>query len=104
MSFLNLEAQKTLTHCTEQKGSLLEQIDLVTDEIQKKRAQLQTAREELKELSMQEGSLRAKRDEANAKCSEIRRKLFASREALQQIQKLHGKRVKSSQKEYAAES
>ncbi len=82
----------------------MEQIDHVTDDIQKKRMQLQTAREELKDLSIQEGRLRAKRDEANAKCSEIRRKLFASREALQQIQKLYGKKVKlNTQKEYSTE-
>ena len=94
-----LEAKRMLKQCHQQKGNLVEQIDQVTEEIRKKQNQLQTTRDELKELSMQEASLKVKRDEANVKCMEVRKRLYASREALQQIQKLYGKRQKSIQKE-----
>lgn len=94
--FINLEAHKTLKHCDERKKQLKEQIDATNEEIQKKRAHLQQTREELKDLSMEESSLRTKRDEALTRCSEIRRKLYASREALQQINKLCGGRRPTS--------
>lgn len=66
--------------------------------------QLESTREELSELSMQEGKLKLKRNEADQSCSEIRRKLYASREALQQIQKLFGKRFRSSVQKEVAEN
>ena len=103
-SFFTSEAQRILLHSIDQKSTLMQKIDQVTEEIQNKRAQLNVTRQELRELSIQEGSLKTKRDDANTKCSEIRKKLYASREALQQIQKLYGKRPKSIQKEVIAES
>lgn len=100
------KAQNILQQFTEQKNVLLEQIDQVTGDIQKKRSQLETTREDLKELGMQESSLKSKRDEAYTKCSDLRKKLHASREALQQIQKMYGKQKKGDKtiKEITAES
>ena len=66
--------------------------------------QLESTREELSELSMQEGKLKLKRNEADQNCSEIRRKLYASREALQQIHKLFGKRFRSTVQKEVAEN
>lgn len=88
------EAHGVLSQCTEQKKVLSSQIEQVTDEIQLKRKQLLSTREELQELSMQESSLKDKRDTAYANCSELRKKVQACRDVVKQIQNLYGKRKK----------
>ena len=89
-----VEAHSVLSQCSEQKKTLMEQIEKVTEEIQVKRKQLTSVREDLRELSMEESQLKTKRDTAYEKCSDLRRKVHACREAIQQIQNLYSKKRK----------
>ena len=92
------EAHQTVEICSQQKQPLLEQIGAVTEKIQLKQKQLKDTREDLRKLSVQESEIKAKRDAIHSKCSELRRKLLASREALQQIQQLYANKRHSSTK------
>lgn len=84
-----------MSQCAERKDVILGSIDDVTKEIQIKRNQLVTTREELRELSMKESEVKMKRDSAYERCSGLRKKVHACREAVQQINTLYGKKRKS---------
>ena len=84
--------------CSQQKQPLLEQIDAVTEKIQLKQKQLKDTREDLRRLSAQESEIKARRDTVHSKCSELRRKLLASREALLQIQQLYANKRHAASK------
>ena len=88
-SILFLEAQKTLSDCSQQKDSILHQIDEVGEQIQVKRRQLEDTRDELKQLSSQEAEVKTRRDTAYRKASELQRKMHACRDLVQQIQQLY---------------
>lgn len=89
-----VEAHSILSQCCEQKRSLMNQIEKVTEEIHIKRKQLASTREDLRVLSMEESQLKIKRDGAYEKCSELRKKVSACQEAIQQIHNLYGKKKK----------
>ena len=88
-SVLFSEAQKTLLDCSQQKDSILHQIDEVGEQIQIKRKQLEDTREELNQLSSQEAEVKARRDIACRKASELQRKMHGCRDLVQQIQQLY---------------
>ena len=83
------EARKTLSDCSQQKDAVLQQIEDVGEQIEVKRKQLEETREELKHLSSQEAGVKAKRDTAYGKAAELRRKLHACRDLVQQIHQLY---------------
>ena len=80
---------------------MLQELDKYNDLIETKKRQLHEARSELQELGLQESALKIKRDSAYAKCSELRKKLHASRDAVQYLQSLYGKRKRSQLKDKA---
>lgn len=84
-----------MTQCAEKKSAILSSIDQVTKDIQHKKNQLAETREELRELSMREGHVKSRRDSAYEKCTDLRKKIHACREAIQQINSLYGKKRRS---------
>ena len=78
-----------MSDCSQQKDAVLQQIEDVGEQIEVKRKQLEDTREELKHLSSQEAGVKAKRDNAYGKTAELRRKLQACRDLVQQIHQLY---------------
>lgn len=99
---LPLEAHSVLSQCAGRRDTLLKSIDEVTKDIQTKRSQLAATREELRELSMQEGQVKQRRDLASQKCSDLRRNVRACRETVQQLHSLYGKKRKGGEKAFKA--
>lgn len=99
-----LDAHKTIKICFEESKTVLQELDKYNDLIETKKRQLREAREELQELGLQESALKVKRDSTYAKCSELRKKLHASRDAVHYLQSLYGKRKKTTQQKVRAES
>lgn len=89
-----------LSQCAGRREYLLKSVDEVTKDIQAKRSQLATTRDELREMSMHEGQVKQKRDLASQKCLDLRKKVRACRDTVQQLQGLYGKKRKSNEKTF----
>uniref|UniRef100_A0A1X7UIN0 Uncharacterized protein n=1 Tax=Amphimedon queenslandica TaxID=400682 RepID=A0A1X7UIN0_AMPQE len=94
------KAHSVLSQCAGRREFLLKSVDEVTKDIQAKRSQLAATREELREMSMHEGQVKQKRDLASQKCLDLRKKVRACRDTVQQLQGLYGKKRKSSEKTF----
>ena len=100
LSFSYSEAHSVLSQCAGRRESLLKSVEDVTKDIQAKRSQLAATREELREMSMHEGQVKQKRDLASQKCLDLRKKVRACRDTVEQLHVLYGKKRKSSEKTF----
>ncbi|XP_064398761.1 uncharacterized protein LOC135345273 [Halichondria panicea] len=78
-------AYKTLKDSAQHKAALTKTIGETNDRIKGKRKHLEDLRDDLRVLGEEEMALKKRRDSTHTRCSQLKQKLKASREALQQI-------------------